>query len=102
MTKEATTNHLKADILHYSYHTFKDYTLQVEKFTDIASEEMFKRNKKVSIAKIIFNPLFTFIKIYFFKAGFLDGFSGFIIAYCSANSNFEKYLKLWMLNKHTN
>ena len=39
------------------------------------------------------DPVWTFVRTYFFKLGFLDGFEGLTIAYMAAFYNFLKYAK---------
>lgn len=89
---------LKGDLLHYSFYTISDHVLQIEKFTNIAARESFKKGKKSSILKIILAPQFKFFRDYIFKLGFLDGYYGFIICYLSAVATFLKYVKLRQLN----
>jgi len=91
--------HLKGDILHYSYYTIHDHLKQLNYFTEIMANEAFKKGKKGSLIKIIFSPLVKFIKSYFIQRGFLDGYYGFIICMISAFATFIKYLKLGELSK---
>jgi len=49
--------------------------------------------------KPYFSGLARFVGMYFVKAGFLDGWSGFKIAQISAQSNVFKYQELRRLNK---
>jgi glycosyltransferase involved in cell wall biosynthesis len=91
--------HLKGDILHYSYYTLEDHYNQVNKFTDISSDALYKMGKKASIIKIYFSPVFKFIRDYFLTLGFLDGRIGFVISRISAYAAFLKYKKLQQHNK---
>lgn len=93
---------IKGDILHYSFYSISDHIRQVNYFTDIAAKALLERGKKVSLFKILLAPLFKFIRDYFFKLGFLDGFYGFVIVIISAHATFLKYVKLRSLyqSKH--
>jgi glycosyltransferase involved in cell wall biosynthesis len=90
----ATTEKLKGDILHYSYHSLEDHYRQIEHFTDIASRAYFDKGKKAPLLKLIFSPVVRFIRDYFFLLGFLDGKAGLRICYLSAGATFKKYRKL--------
>ncbi len=92
--------HLNGDLLHYSYYSIKDHLSQFNNFTEIASNELFEKNKKVSFIKIFFSPIALFVKTYFFRLGFLDGFNGFLIAISSSYATFIKYAKLRHLYKN--
>lgn len=94
MEKGATTQHIKADILHYSYYSISDHLKQVNYFTDIASRAYFEKGKRSSLIKILVSPILKFISSYFFKTGFLDGYYGFVISVISSFATFIKYIKL--------
>jgi glycosyltransferase involved in cell wall biosynthesis len=90
---------LKGDILHYSYYSVDQHIEQQQKFSSIAAQAMFNRGKKAPLFKLFVNPMASIIKDLFIRQGFLDGWSGFVIAYISAKSVFWKYSKLRQLYK---
>ncbi|WP_187262522.1 glycosyltransferase family 2 protein [Pontibacter beigongshangensis] len=100
LAAEATLGILKGDLLHYSYYSIKQHLDQVNFFTEIALEEMKRRNKRTSILALLLKPPFKFIKMYFVQLGFLDGFAGFCIAVISSYAVFVKYAKLYLYNKN--
>lgn len=91
--------HLKGDILHYSYYSIEGHIEQQEKFSTIAAQAMYLRGKKAPLYKLIVNPLFSWIKDIVLRQGFLDGKSGFTIAWISSKSVYWKYSKLRKLIK---
>jgi glycosyltransferase involved in cell wall biosynthesis len=91
--------HIKGDLLHYSYYSVAEHITQGNKFSSIAAESMFHKGKKIGLISLIINPLWRFVRDYFFKLGFLDGQAGFIIAINTSHSTFLKYVKLYDLNK---
>lgn len=91
--------HLKGNLLHYSYYTREDHYKQVEYFTSILAKSQFERGKKAPIIVLILSPVVKFIKDYFIKLGFLDGKVGFTICRISAFATFTKYRKLRALHK---
>lgn len=93
---------LRGDLLHYTYQTYSEFNLQTEKFSSLSAKSYFLRGKKAPLWKIMFGPIWAFIKTYLFKLGVLDGFNGFVIAYQTANITFLKYSKLRELNKNAN
>jgi glycosyltransferase involved in cell wall biosynthesis len=99
MNTGSSINHLKGNILHYSYYTLTDHINQVNKFTDISANALFNMGKRASLLKIKLSYLFKFIRDYFLKLGFLDGYTGFVICRISAHAAFLKYAKLRQLHK---
>lgn len=92
--------YVSGDLLHYSYTSIRQHLNQMNFFTDIASEEMKQKGKRVSILGLIVKPPFRFFRMYLLQLGFLDGFEGFCIATLSAYAVFAKYAKLYMYNKY--
>ena len=83
---------------HYPYATIADFIVKVERYSTIFAEDNVGK-KNSSPTKALFNALYSFIKTYFFKRGFLDGYIGLIISFSHMATNFYKYIKLYELNQ---
>jgi len=95
--QKGKTGFLEGDLLHYSIMSLDAHIDNTNRFTTAAAKEAFERGKTSSILRIVFQSIFTFIKMYFLKRGFLDGKAGFILASMSSYYTFAKYTKLWYL-----
>jgi hypothetical protein len=58
---------------------------------------MFKAGERFSLFKLLFRPLFRWIKEYLFKQGFRDGIPGLVIIVATMFYVFIKHAKLWEL-----
>jgi len=85
---------LKGDLYHYSYYSISEHMIQANHFSDIAAEALFSSGKNTGLIILFCSPIIRFIRDYFFKLGFLDGYYGFIICQLSAHAVFLKYAKL--------
>jgi len=92
------TEELKGNIEHYSYSSISEFIIKVDRYSTLFANDNAGR-KKSSPLKALFNGIYSFIKTYFFKRGFLDGYSGLLIAFSHMATNFYKYLKLYEKNK---
>lgn len=101
MDKSCKIRHLKGDILHYSFYTISQHIDQINKFSSISANAKFKKGKKVSLFFSLLRTLFSFIKRYFIKLGFLDGYYGFIISKLTTYEVFIKDAKLRELYKQS-
>ncbi|MBN2728404.1 MAG: glycosyltransferase family 2 protein [Bacteroidales bacterium] len=99
MEDGCTIEHLKGDLLHYSYYTREDHLKQIEKFTEILGQSMFEAGRKTNPVANVFKAIFKFIRDYFLTAGILDGRAGFTISWLSAGATYKKYKNLWRLQK---
>ncbi len=83
---------------HYSFSDTKEYASKMIHSAMITAQKYNTQGKKVSIARIIVAPLFSFLKSYIIKLGFLDGYKGWLIAVTTAYYTFIKYSRLYELN----
>ncbi|MES2646013.1 MAG: glycosyltransferase family 2 protein [Bacteroidota bacterium] len=91
--------YVKKDILHYIYRSYDEHISQMNKFSTIAANALFLRNKRPSYLKAIVNPAWAFVYAFFIRLGFLDGWNGYMIAKLQAFQTFGKYSKLIQLHK---
>lgn len=85
---------LPGRINHFTYRDIYHHIEKSNKYTTMMAQKMNRAGKKSSVGKIIFSPLFQFLKLYFFKMGFRDGLVGFYAAITASFYTFLKYIKL--------
>lgn len=96
---EGKTAKLKGELYHYTYKNLSDQINRLNKYSGTLAENLYKAGERSNFFKIISNPILRFIKFYFVKKGFLEGFPGFIVAVIEAFYVFLKYIKLRELQK---
>jgi len=88
-------------LLHYSIRNFEHLLEKNRKYSWLTSIEYHKKGKKsYGIALAILRALFTFVQIYIFRLGFLDGSRGLLLAAMFTQRTFNKYAGLWSLELH--
>ncbi len=92
-------NRLAQPLLHYTDRDLQHYFDKFNRYTSLAAEELQRQNKRFHLWDLLFRPAWFFLRMYVFKAGFLDGAQGFILAGLSAAYVFTKYAKLWEKQK---
>lgn len=91
----AKVEHLRGDILHYSVTSPAHHNKMIgERYAPLGAQKMFEEGRRTSPLKTVLAAWFAFIRAYFLKLGFLDGFAGFCIAYFAAHHAFMKHLML--------
>jgi hypothetical protein len=88
---------LTGEIHHYTYRTLSDYLRRLETYSTLAAADYQERGKRATPARLLADPLATFIKSYLIKRGFLDGVPGLMTAAMGAISVYFKYAKLYEL-----
>ena len=85
---------LKGDLLHYTIETFADHEAKVESYSTLAAQKMFDAGKRRWRAAMWFATPWTFLQSFVFRAGFLDGHRGLLIAQMAAKSVRLKFQRL--------
>jgi glycosyltransferase involved in cell wall biosynthesis len=88
------TASLKNQILHYSYDSIRDYFEKFNTYTTVAAQSLFEKKKKISAFNVIARFPLAFIKIYFIKGCFLDGYAGAVWSLFSSLYPVVKFAKL--------
>jgi glycosyltransferase involved in cell wall biosynthesis len=92
-------SHLKGDLLHHTYSNFDEHVEKNNRYSRLSAQLLYQKGKRIYAYKILVNPFWAFFSSYFLRAGFLDGFYGFVIAINIAHLTFLKYIKLYQLQQ---
>jgi len=90
---------LKGDIYHYSFDNISDHLQTIDKFTEIGAEELIRKNKSFNLLSPLTHATWIFIKLYFLKRGFMDGFAGLTVSVLSYMHVYVKYSKALIKRK---
>lgn len=85
--------YIPGNLHHYSYYSIDQHVDQIMKFTAIMAQVQYRKNKYPGFLKLVASPTWCFIRQYFVRLGFLDGFHGLVVCSLSACSSFIKYSK---------
>lgn len=86
---------------HHSYRNFGEHLAKMDRYAQLMAEHSFAAGKRASLAQVLFNPPFRFIRGMLVKRGLLDGWRGLVYHLVEAGYVRRKYLRLWMLGKTT-
>ncbi|HVF29890.1 MAG TPA: glycosyltransferase family 2 protein [Pyrinomonadaceae bacterium] len=93
MDPDAKVARLSGEILHYTAEDAAHHQRMVlERYAPLGAQKMLDEGRHTSPVNAAFAAWFSFIRAYFLKLGFLDGFAGFCIAYFAAHNTFLKHL----------
>ena len=90
---------LEGDLEHYSYADLSDQVARIQEFSRVEAGELFAAGRRAGVRDLVLRPPARFLRAYLLKAGFRDGFAGFIIAAATAFHVFLKYATLWELER---
>ena len=64
---------------------------KIDRYSSLGAQKM--THKEVSMAGAVGHASWAFLKHYFFKRGFIDGWAGFVIAFGNFEGTFYRYAK---------
>lgn len=92
---------LKGDLLHYTYRDLHHYLVKSASYAKAWADQRQQKGKRTNLLQGFIHGVSCFLKMYLFRAGFLDGRAGLLLATLSAHSTFAKYADLWVRQQET-
>jgi glycosyltransferase involved in cell wall biosynthesis len=88
-------DYLRGHVLQYPFRDIDHYLAKMDRYSDLMAQQMAARGRRFHAHHLVAHPVFTFIKMYGLRRGFLDGMPGLILSLLYAYYTFVKYAKLW-------
>ncbi len=88
---------LDGDLEHRAYRSLDDQLARYRRYATMMAEHMHARGRRGRLANLVLNPGWRFMRGYLLRAGFLDGWRGFVFACLEADYVREKFARLWLL-----
>ena len=85
---------IKNEIWQFPFKNTEEVIKKTNRYSTLGAEKLKNAGKTGGIFKAFLHGLWSFIKHYFFKLGFLDGGAGFVIAFGNFEGTFYRYIKL--------
>jgi glycosyltransferase involved in cell wall biosynthesis len=85
----------RSDLLHFSNPDIASHVRKIPYYADIYLERQLAESRRWSWLDAVFRPWWRFLRAYFFRLGFLDGFPGFYIAIATAFATFVRHCRLY-------
>jgi glycosyltransferase involved in cell wall biosynthesis len=90
---------LKSWFLHFPFDDLDALVTKINRYSSDAAQMMARKGRRVGVFGLITHSVWTFMRIYLLRRGFLDGRHGFVLAATAASGSFLRYSKLMFLNE---
>ena len=101
---EGTIGKLDNDMLHFPYLHISQFLSKFDFYTRVEAGYLRDSGELISIGNslrfLVIKPLSRFLRRYFLKGGFRDGFPGLFCAIFDALNFAVRYFKLWELTQN--
>jgi O-antigen ligase len=94
LTTTGRVQRLTGALYHYTYAGVGDHLARTERYSTIAAEALYASGRRARVWDVVMRPPFRFVYTYVVRAGFVDGYAGFVIASVGAYGVLAKYLRL--------
>ena len=88
---------LAGDLEHVAYRSLDDQLSRYRRYAAMMATDMQSRGRRARLAHLVVNPAWRFLRGYVLRAGFLDGWRGFLFACMEAGYVRQKFARLWLL-----
>lgn len=90
---------VRGPLEHHSYRSLTDHQNRMQRYADLMAQALYQRGERCGLGKVLLNPQWRFVRGYFLRLGFLDGWRGLVFALVEANYVRDKYLGLYMRSR---
>jgi len=95
---QKSTGILSGSILHITFENSYILEKKLQFYTDLAARDLLLKQKKISKLRAHSSAFAAFVKWYFIKKGFLDGYTGLLLGKYAFRYSLLKYLKAKKIN----
>lgn len=92
---EKPMGYLKNPIWQIPFQNLSEMMQKANRYSTLGVDRLKRKYKKASMSLALTHTLWTFIKVYILKRGFLDGWPGFVIAMGHSYGAFYRYAKFY-------
>jgi glycosyltransferase involved in cell wall biosynthesis len=90
---------LPGEIEHFAYRDLSHHLAKVNSYTTLMASRRFEAGERFRYRKLVLHPFGRFLRMFFVRQGFRDGWRGFLLAVIGAFYVFLKYAKLLELER---
>ncbi|MBP6300216.1 MAG: glycosyltransferase family 2 protein [Arenimonas sp.] len=94
------TGSLSGDLEHYAYRGFSHELQKRRQYALMMADFRNQQHKKASFIKLFVSPVLHFVRGYFFRLGFLDGWQGLVFQLNKSHYSMQKELYLMDLQRN--
>lgn len=93
---EGPVKRLSEALLHYPVVRLEDAVSRMDRYSTAGAEMIAASGRRVSFASGIAHGIWSFLRAYVWRLGFLDGREGFLLAVVNAEGTYYRYMKAWL------
>jgi glycosyltransferase involved in cell wall biosynthesis len=92
---------LKEPLVHHPVARLEDALARMDRYSSAGAERLIASGRRVTFFSGFGHGLWTFLRTYILRAGFLDGREGLLLAIANAEGAYYRYMKAWLLARRS-
>ncbi len=96
---EGRPGRLQGHLLHYPYRSLTDHEQRMLRYAQLMAGSMHASGRRAGLGAAVFHSVWRFVRGYFLRLGFLDGWRGLVFALVEASYVRQKYVRLYLLRR---
>jgi glycosyltransferase involved in cell wall biosynthesis len=84
---------------HYPVVRLEDAVSRMDRYSTAGAEMFIVEGRRLTFASGITHGLWSFLRAYIWRLGFLDGHEGFLLAVANAEGTYYRYMKAWLARR---
>ncbi len=91
---------LSAPLIHDPVLRLEDALSRMDRYSTAGAEKLVASGRRIGFMTGLWRGLWSFLRTYILRAGFLDGREGFLLAIANAEGTYYRYMKAWIAGRH--
>jgi glycosyltransferase involved in cell wall biosynthesis len=96
---EGPVGRLAPPLIHHPVLQLEDALSRIDRYSTASAAVIIETGREISFMTGIGHGLFSFLRAYVLRAGFLDGAEGFLLAVANAEGSYYRYMKAWLASR---
>ena len=97
---EGPLQRFRHPICHATYENFSEALAKANHYSSLGAEQAYAQGKRSSFIQAILRAFWAFFRTLIWRTSFLDGSSGWLLAFYNSYTTFSRYIKLWELGRN--
>jgi len=93
---QGSLGRLRAHLMHEAFVDLEEVLHKVNSYSTWGAQALAQKGARAGLAKAVGRGLWSFVRTYLLRGGFLDGREGFMLAVSNAEGTYYKFLKLML------
>jgi len=99
LLSDGAIGQLDGEMLHFAFEDAEEVLRKMDMYSTAGAQKLHLLGRKTTLSGAVLRGLWSFVRSYVLRRGFLDGREGFMLAVSNAEGTYYRYIKLLLINR---